>query len=76
MDAPCRIVVDRLLSTALPAFTAPSATTFLHLLSGWTLCRGRAVVTGFVCTIGASFMDHKAKHWTSYEKFSTARPGG
>lgn len=51
------------------AFTAPSSVTFLHLITGWTLCRGRAVVTNFICTIGASLLGRSAKHWTSYEKF-------
>ncbi|MEO6435194.1 MAG: transposase [Tepidisphaeraceae bacterium] len=69
MDAPVVSSWITFCQLLFPAFTAPSAMTFLHLLTGWTLCRGRAVVTGFVCTIGASLLDHSSKHWTAYEKF-------
>jgi hypothetical protein len=51
-----------------PAFTAPTIVTMLHLLTGWVMCRGRATVTNFICTIGASLLGHPAKHWTVYSK--------
>src|SRR5215212_4877342 len=69
MDAPVVSSWIAFCQLLFPAFTAPSAVTLLHVLTGWTLCRGRAVVTGFVCTIGASLLDRVAKHWTAYEKF-------
>jgi hypothetical protein len=52
-----------------PVFTAPTLRTFVHLVTGWALCPGRAVVTHFICTIGASLLDQVSKHWTAYEKF-------
>jgi hypothetical protein len=52
-----------------PAFTKPTFQTFLHIATGWVLCRGRPTVTNLVCTIGSTLLSHAAKHWTSYERF-------
>lgn len=52
-----------------PAFTRPTFITFLHILTGWVLCRSRPTVTNLICTIGSSLLGHVARHWTVYEKF-------
>jgi hypothetical protein len=52
-----------------PAFTAPTLVTFLHVATGWALCRSRPTVTDLVRTIGPTLLGHAAKHWTAYEKF-------
>jgi hypothetical protein len=52
-----------------PAFTRPTSITFLHLVTGWVLCRSKPTVTSLVCTIGRSLLGHAAKHWTTYERF-------
>jgi hypothetical protein len=52
-----------------PAFTQPTLVTFLHIVTGWVLCRSRPTVTNLACTIGSSLSGHAAKHWTVYEKF-------
>src|SRR5439155_8800478 len=52
-----------------PAFTRPTLVTFVHLVTGWVLCRWPPTVTNLVCTIGSSLLGHVAKHWTVYEKF-------
>lgn len=52
-----------------PAFTRPTFVTFLHIVTGWVLCRSRPTVTNLVCTIGSSLLGHVARHWTVYEKF-------
>ena len=52
-----------------PAFTRPTWVTFLHIVTGWVLCRSRPAVTNLVCTIGSSLLTHAARHWTVYEKF-------
>lgn len=51
------------------AFTRPTTVTFLHLVTGWVLCRSQPTVTSLVCTIGRSLLGHAAKHWTTYERF-------
>ncbi len=51
------------------AFTRPTYITFLHLATGWVLCRSKPTVTSLVCTIGRSLLGHAAKHWTVYERF-------
>ncbi len=51
------------------AFTRPTAVTFLHIATGWVLCRSKPTVTNLVCTIGRSLLGHTAKHWTVYERF-------
>jgi hypothetical protein len=52
-----------------PVFTRPTFRTFIHLVTGWVLCPGRAVVTHFICTIGSSLLGQTSKNWTTYEKF-------
>jgi len=52
-----------------PAFTRPTFITFLHIVTGWVLCRSRPTVTNLICTIGSSLLGHVARHWTVYEKF-------
>lgn len=51
------------------AFTRPTYITFLHIVTGWVLCRSKPTVTNLVCTIGQSLLGHAAKHWTAYERF-------
>jgi len=51
------------------AFTRPTFITFLHIATGWVLCRSKPTVTNLVCTIGSSLLGHVAKHWTVYERF-------
>jgi DDE superfamily endonuclease len=69
MDATLVSTWTALCQQLAPAFTTPTLLTFVHLLSGWALCPGRAVVTHFICAIGASLLGHASKHWTAYEKF-------
>ncbi|NLX14996.1 MAG: transposase [Phycisphaerales bacterium] len=51
------------------AFTAPTVITFLHIATGWVLCRSKPTVTSLISTIGRSLLRHTAKHWTTYERF-------
>jgi hypothetical protein len=51
------------------AFTQPTFITFIHIATGWVLCRSRPTVTHLVCTTGSSLLGHAARHWTVYEKF-------
>lgn len=51
------------------AFTRPTFVTFLHIVTGWVLCRSRPTVTNLVCTVGTNLLGHAAKHWTVYERF-------
>jgi len=69
MDAPLVSAWTALCQALAPAFTTPTFLTFLHVVGGWTLCPGRAAVTHFICTIGASLLGQASKHWTAYEKF-------
>lgn len=52
-----------------PAFTAPTLVTFLHVATGWVLCRSRPAVTSVVLTVGTRLLGHAARHWTAYERF-------
>jgi len=52
-----------------PAFTAPTLVTFLHLATGWVLCRSRPAVTSLVLTVGERLLGHAARHWVTYERF-------
>ena len=52
-----------------PAFTSPTFITFLHIPTGWVLCRSKPTVTNLVCTIGDKLLGHVAKHWSVYERF-------
>jgi hypothetical protein len=69
MDATLVSGWEALCQALAPAFTRPTFTTFLHIVTGWVLCRSRPTVTNLVCTIGSSLLGHAAKHWTVYEKF-------
>lgn len=51
------------------AFTQPTQVTFLHIVTGWVLCRSKPTVTNLICTMGRSLLGHAAKHWTTYERF-------
>jgi len=53
----------------MPAFTQPTSVTFVHVATGWVLCRSKPTVTNLVGTIGRSLLGHVAKHWTVYERF-------
>jgi len=52
-----------------PAFSRPTCITFLHIATGWVLCRSSPTVTNLVRTIGDNLLGHVNKHWTTYEKF-------
>jgi hypothetical protein len=52
-----------------PAFSGPTWITFLHIATGWVLCRSAPTVTNLVRTVGDNLLGHIAKHWTTYEKF-------
>ena len=69
MDAALVSGWDALCQLLSPAFTRPTFITFLHIVTGWVLCRSRPTVTNLVCTIGSSLLSHAARHWTVYEKF-------
>lgn len=59
----------RLCQELSAAFTQPTANTFVHLVTGWVLCRSKPTVANLVRTIGDRLLGHKAKHWTTYERF-------
>jgi len=69
MDATLVTGWEALCQLLASAFTKPTAITFLHVATGWVLCRSRPTVTSLVCTIGESLLGHVAKHWTVYERF-------
>lgn len=69
MDAALVSGWEALCQLLAPAFTRPTFITFLHIVTGWVLCRSKPTVTNLVCTIGATLLSHAAKHWTVYEKF-------
>jgi hypothetical protein len=69
MDATLLTGWDALCQRLSPAFTHPTYATFLHLATGWVLCRSKPTVTNLVCTIGTSLLGQAAKHWTVYERF-------
>jgi len=69
MDATLVTAWTALCQLLSPAFTRPTAVTFLHIVTGWVLCRSKPTVTSLVCTIGRSLLGHAAKHWTTYERF-------
>jgi hypothetical protein len=69
MDAALVSGWDALCQLLSPAFTRPTWITFLHLATGWVLCRSKPTVTNLVCTIGSCLLSRAAKHWTVYEKF-------
>lgn len=51
------------------AFTEPTLVTFVHIATGWVLCRSKPTVTNLVGTIGRSLLGHAVRHWTVYERF-------
>lgn len=69
MDAALVSGWEALCQLLSPAFTRPTFITFLHIVTGWVLCRSKPTVTNLVCTIGSPLLSHAAKHWTVYEKF-------
>lgn len=69
MDATLVTGWEALCQLLAPAFTRPTLVSFLHIVTGWVLCRSRPTVTNLVCTIGSSLLSHAARHWTVYEKF-------
>jgi hypothetical protein len=52
-----------------PAFSQPTVAVFLHIATGWVLCRSKPTVTALVCTIGETLLGHAARHWLVYERF-------
>ena len=69
MDAALVSGWEALCQLLSPAFTRPTFVTFVHIATGWVLCRSRPTVTNLVCTVGSSLLGHVARHWTVYEKF-------
>jgi len=69
MDATLVTAWKAICQELAPAFTRPTFVTFLHLATGWVLCRSKPTVTNLICTIGGSLLGHVAKHWTVYEAF-------
>ncbi|MEO6434265.1 MAG: hypothetical protein ABIP55_00685, partial [Tepidisphaeraceae bacterium] len=60
MDAVLVSEWEALCQLLAPAFMRPTFVTFLHLVTGWVLCRSRPTVTNLVCTIGSSLLSHAA----------------
>ncbi len=69
MDATLVTGWEALCQQLASAFTRPTFVTFLHIATGWVLCRSRPTVTNLVCTIGTTLLGHAVKHWTVYERF-------
>jgi hypothetical protein len=69
MDATLVSSWDALCQLLSAAFTRPTLITFVHIATGWMLCRSKPTVTSLICTIGSSLLSHAARHWTVYEKF-------
>lgn len=69
MDATLVTVWMAICQLLAPAFTQPTSVTFVHIATGWVLCRSKPTVTNLVGTIGRSLLGHVAKHWTVYERF-------
>jgi hypothetical protein len=69
MDATLVTGWEALCQQLASAFTQPTSVTFLHIATGWVLCRSRPTVTNLVCTIGSRLLGHAVKHWTVYERF-------
>jgi hypothetical protein len=69
MDATLVTAWTALCQLLMPAFTQPTSVTFVHIATGWVLCRSKPTVTNLVGTIGRSLLGHVAKHWTVYERF-------
>ena len=56
MDATLVTAWKALCQLLAPAFTQPTSVTFLHIATGWVLCRSKPTVTNLVCTIGRSLL--------------------
>lgn len=69
MDAALVMAWKAICQALAEGFTRPTFATFLHIATGWVLCRSRPTVTSIICTIGSSLLGHRAKHWTVYERF-------
>jgi hypothetical protein len=69
MDATLVTGWEALCQLLAPAFTRPTVVTFVHVATGWVLCRSRPTVTHLVCTLGTRLLGHAVKHWTVYERF-------
>jgi len=69
MDATLVTAWRALCQELTPAFSAPTWITFLHVATGWVLCRSKPTVTNLICTISDHLLGHVAKHWTVYERF-------
>ncbi len=69
MDANLVTAWTALCQMVTPAFSQPTSITFVHIATGWILCRSKPTVTNLVGTIGHSLLGHMAKHWTVYERF-------
>ena len=69
MDADLVTSWTKLCQELSPAFTRPTFVTFLHVATGWVLCRSKPTVTSLICTMGQSLLGHVVKHWTVYERF-------
>ncbi len=52
-----------------PALAGPTATSLLHVLTGWVLCRSKPTVTNLVRTIGPQLLGVAAQNWTTYEQW-------
>jgi hypothetical protein len=69
MDASLVAAWQELCQLLSDAFTKPTFLSFLHLATGWVLCRSQPAVTNLIRTIGPSLLGQAAKHWSSYEHF-------
>ena len=69
MDATLVTAWTAICQLVTPAFTQPTSVTFIHIATGWVLCRSKPTVTNLAGTIGHSLLGHAAKHWTVYERF-------
>lgn len=69
MDTTVVVTWQGLCQRLASAFTEPTFVTFLHIVTGWVLCRSRPAVSNIVCTIGQSLLGRAAKHWTTYQRF-------
>lgn len=69
MDAALVTAWRALCQELAPAFSSPTFVTFVHIATGWVLCRSRPTVTNLVRTLAGGLLGHAVKHWTVYERF-------
>lgn len=69
MDATLVTAWKSLCQILEPALAGPTATSLLHVLTGWVLCRSKPTVTNLVRTIGPQLLGVAARHWTTYEQW-------